>query len=57
MADLCSTNFSTDIAALPSVTKGGRARLVRLSDPACPFHASPLPFWPRVRTAKIGRER
>jgi hypothetical protein len=41
-AEKCSTSFSTDIAVLPSLTKGEPARLIRLSDPTCPFHASPL---------------
>ena len=41
-AEKCSTSFSTDIAVLPSLTKGEPARPIRLSDPTCPFHASPL---------------
>jgi hypothetical protein len=38
----CSNSFSTDIATLPSLSKGEPARPVRLSDHASPFHASPL---------------
>src|SRR4051794_22234207 len=41
-AEKCSTSFSTDIAVLPSSTKGEPARPIRLSDPASPFHTSPL---------------
>ena len=54
-AEKCSTSFSTDIAVLPSLTKGEPARPIGLSDPTCPFHASPLgprPTTPRpIRSA------
>src|SRR3954470_15258729 len=39
----CSTSFSTDIATLPSLIKGEPQRpVIRPSNPASPFHASPL---------------
>src|SRR3954466_15726337 len=38
----CSTSFSTDIAILPSSIKGEPAQPVSPSEPARPFHASPL---------------
>src|SRR5215213_4529886 len=45
----CSTSFSTDIAILPSLIKGEPAQPVSPSEPARPFHASPLGFTPRLR--------
>src|SRR3954452_2094150 len=41
-AETCSTRFSTDIAPLPSLIKGKPAQPVSPSEPARPFHASPL---------------
>src|SRR4051795_11070107 len=41
-AEKCSTSFSTDIAPLPSLIKGEPAQPVSPSEPARPFHASPL---------------
>src|SRR3954453_21913657 len=41
-AEKCSTSFSTDIAILPSLIKGEPAQPVSPSEPARPFHASPL---------------
>src|SRR3982751_6928206 len=41
-AEQCSTSFSTDIAILPSLIKGEPAQPVSPSEPARPFHASPL---------------
>src|SRR3954463_4964198 len=41
-AEKCSTSFSTDIAILPSSIKGEPAQPVSPSEPARPFHASPL---------------
>src|SRR3954462_1263235 len=38
----CLTSFSTDIATLPSSIKGEPAQPVTPSEPARPFHASPL---------------
>src|SRR3954462_9731742 len=37
-----STSFSTDIATLPSLIKGEPPQPVSPSEPASPFHASPL---------------
>jgi hypothetical protein len=63
-AEKCSTSFSTDIAVLPSLTKGEPARPIRLSDPTCPFHASllslalPAPCHPRkMRKNRSGGAR
>src|SRR3954453_13767955 len=42
----CSTSFSTDIAILPSSIKGEPAQPVSPSEPARPFHASPLSITP-----------
>src|SRR5215207_7730675 len=41
-AEKCSTSFSTDITTLPSLIKGEPAQPVSPSEPARPFHASPL---------------
>src|SRR3954452_14636978 len=41
-AEKCSTNFSTDIATLPSLIKGEPAQPVSPSEPPRPFHALPL---------------
>src|SRR3954470_18819674 len=41
-AEKCSTSFSTDIATLPSLTKGEPKRQSDRQNPASPFHASPL---------------
>src|SRR5215213_9376917 len=45
-AEKCSTSFSTDIATLPSLIKGEPAQPVSPSEPARPFHASPLRYSP-----------
>src|SRR3982751_4902537 len=41
-AEKCSTSFSTDIATLPSLSKGEPKRQSDRQNPASPFHASPL---------------
>src|SRR3954447_23050736 len=41
-AEKCLTSFSTDITTLPSSIKGEPAQPVSPSEPARPFHASPL---------------
>src|SRR3954447_25853897 len=55
----CSTSFSTDIATLPSLIKGEPQRpVIRPSNPASPFHASPLGWeWPVPQYGHLGRER
>src|SRR3954464_1071567 len=52
-AEKCSTSFATDIATLPSPIKGEPAQPVSPSEPARPFHASPLG---QHRTAPAGFE-
>src|SRR3954466_1718417 len=50
-AEKCSTSFATDIATLPSLIKGEPAQPVSPSEPARPFHASPLRLGRRRRLA------
>src|SRR6185295_8422582 len=47
-AEKCSTSFSTDIATLPSLTKGEPKRQSDHQNPASPFHASPLRSLPHL---------
>src|SRR5215210_1939014 len=53
-AEKCSTSFSTDIATLPSLTKGEPAQPVSPSEPARPFHALPLAGVASLRAWRLG---